>query len=61
MSLVAHTLIPELRRQTQVVSIEFEASLLHSELQSSQGYKVRPCVQKVKRKEISKPHTHKIK
>ena len=48
---VAHTLVPALRRQRQVDLSEFKASLFYkSEFQDSQGYTEKPCLEKEKAK-----------
>jgi hypothetical protein len=49
-------LIPALRRQGQEDLCEFEASLVYSEIQDSQGYTERPCLKKKKKKK-SKDYT----
>ena len=43
-------MIPALKGQRQAILYEFEADLVYSEFQASQGYTVRPCL-----KEQEKP------
>jgi hypothetical protein len=47
LDVVAHTLIPALRRQRQTELYELEASLVYlarNKMQANQGYIARPCL-----------------